>query len=80
MNDWIVIQSPTDPEMYAVMGVYLVADKLPIEDAILISYAPEMLTELKGIGHQTQITTEHFNRLQRLIENIEQSSRESDNE
>lgn len=41
------------------------------EDTALIAAAPEMLAELKGIGHQTTITTEHFNRLQRLIAKAE---------
>ncbi len=40
-------------------------------DKRLIENAPAMLRELKAIGHQTQITTGHFNRLQRLIERIE---------
>ncbi len=40
---WAVIASPTDAEMYAVQGVYLVADKLPIEDAHLIASAPDLL-------------------------------------
>jgi hypothetical protein len=40
-------------------------------DKRLIENAPEMLRELKAIGHQTQITTGHFNRLQRLIQRIE---------
>jgi hypothetical protein len=31
----------------------------------------EMLEELRAIGHQTTITTEHYNRLQRLIVRIE---------
>lgn len=31
----------------------------------------DMLRELKAIGHQTTITTEHFNRIQRLISSIE---------
>jgi hypothetical protein len=46
---WAVIQSPTDPEMSAVHGVYLVADNLPIEDAILIAAAPEMRSALEGV-------------------------------
>lgn len=40
--EWQVIESPTDTEMYAVRGAYLVADNLPIEDAMLISGAREM--------------------------------------
>ncbi len=40
-------------------------------NARLIAAAPDMLEELKGIGHQTTITTEHFNRLQRLIAKAE---------
>lgn len=40
---WVVIASPTDAEMYAVQGVYLVADDLPIEDARLIAAAPDLL-------------------------------------
>lgn len=45
---WRVIQSPTDPEMYAVEGIYLVADNLPVEDADLIPAAPEMLEALES--------------------------------
>lgn len=45
-------------------------------NALLIAAAPDMLAELKGIGHQTTITTEHFNRLQRLIAKAEGSSAE----
>lgn len=44
---WAVVQSPNYPEMYAVEGVYLVADNLPIEDARLISAAPDLLDALK---------------------------------
>jgi len=44
---WNVVQSPTDAEMFAVQGVYLVADKLPIEDAKLIAVAPVMLDLLR---------------------------------
>ena len=40
MKPWKVEQSKTDPEMYEVRGAYLVADKLPIEDAELIAAAP----------------------------------------
>lgn len=43
MSDWHVIQSPTDPEMYAVQGEYLVADRLPIEDANLIAASEQLL-------------------------------------
>ena len=43
---WEVIPSPTDAEMSAVHGVYLVADNLPIEDARLIAAAPVLLAEL----------------------------------
>lgn len=39
-------------------------------DMRLIEFAPEMLRELQSIGHQTTITTGHFNRLQRLIARI----------
>lgn len=48
-SQWEVIVSPTDPEMYAVKGVYLVADCLPIEDARLIAAAPELLEALEAI-------------------------------
>ena len=48
-NEWAIIQSPTDAEMYAVQGVYLVADKLPIEDAKLIAAAPHMLKSLRKL-------------------------------
>jgi hypothetical protein len=44
---WRATQSKTDTEMYAVEGCYLVADNLPIEDARLISAAPDMLEALK---------------------------------
>lgn len=40
---WAVVQSPTDGELYAVAGAYLVADGLPIEDARLIAAAPQLL-------------------------------------
>jgi hypothetical protein len=39
---WMVVRSPSDAEMYAVEGVYLVADQLPIEDAHLIAAAPDL--------------------------------------
>jgi len=39
----------------------------------------DMLLELRAIGHQTTITTGHFNRLQRLIERIDHAcTRESE--
>lgn len=47
MANWNVVPSPTDPEMYAVEGVYLVADALPIEDADLIAAAPDLLKALQ---------------------------------
>lgn len=40
---WVVVASPTDAEMCAVRGLYLVADLLPVEDARLIAAAPELL-------------------------------------
>jgi len=43
---WEMVQSPTDPEMFAVQGSYLVADCLPIEDAHLIANAPKLLDAL----------------------------------
>lgn len=46
IKPWAVVQSPTDPEMYAVEGVYLVADDLPIEDANMIAAAPMLRDEL----------------------------------
>lgn len=46
-DPWTVIASPTDPEMFAVEGVYLVADHLPIEDACLIAAASELLASAK---------------------------------
>lgn len=46
-QDWRVIPSPTDPEMSAVQGVYLVADNLPIEDANLIAAAPALIEALE---------------------------------
>lgn len=46
---WQVVASPTDPEMFAVRGVYLVADNLPIEDANLIAAAPALLAALEEI-------------------------------
>jgi len=45
---WHVEQSPTDPEMFAVVGHYLVADALPIEDAKLIAASKDLLT----LAHQ----------------------------
>ncbi len=48
--EWRVIQSPTDADMHAVQGVYLVADKLPIEDANMIAAAPDMLGALKEVS------------------------------
>lgn len=44
-----------------------VYDKQEMANARLIAIAPEMFKELQGIGHQTTITTEHFNRIQILI-------------
>jgi hypothetical protein len=46
---WAVIASPTDPEMYAVRGAYLVADNLPIEDAHKIAAAPDLLKALEAL-------------------------------
>ena len=37
----------------------------------LMEAAPALLDELSRIGHQTTITTEHFNRIQRLLGRIE---------
>lgn len=39
---WTVQISKTDPETFEVRGAYLVADHLPIEDAVLIAAAPEL--------------------------------------
>lgn len=50
---WAVVASPTDPEMYAVQGAYLVADNLPIEDARLIAAAPDLLAALGAIAEAT---------------------------
>ena len=44
---WKVLPSPTDRELYAVAGEYLVADGLPIEDARLIAAAPCLLEALR---------------------------------
>jgi len=43
---WEAVTSPSDPELYAVQGAYLVADHLPIEDALKIAAAPDLLTAL----------------------------------
>lgn len=51
VTPWDVIVSPTDPEMYAVQGCYLVADCLPIEDARLIASAPDLLAALEIIAN-----------------------------
>jgi len=44
--EWTVIQSPTDSELSAVRGAYLVADSLPLEDAHLIAASRDMLAAL----------------------------------
>lgn len=49
MSTWQVVRSPTDPELWAVQGVYLVADQLPIEDAAMIAAASDMLSALDEI-------------------------------
>lgn len=46
-------------------------------NARLIAAAPQMFAELKAIGHHIQVDTGHFNRIQMLLENIEQPSRDS---
>ncbi len=46
---WAVIASPTDPEMYAVRGAYLVADNLPIEDAHKIAAVDDLLEALEAL-------------------------------
>lgn len=45
--------------------------EIALANARLMKEAPEMLKELKAIGHQVQVDTGHFNRIQRLIERIE---------
>lgn len=42
LTKWRVVRSPTDPEMWAVQGAYLVADKIPAEDADMIAAAPDL--------------------------------------
>lgn len=49
MIPWLVIPSPTDAEMSAVHGAYLVADNLPIEDAHLIAAVPDLLAALEAL-------------------------------
>jgi hypothetical protein len=46
---WAVTASPTDTELCAVRGTYLVADCLPVEDARLIAEAPAMLAALRDL-------------------------------
>lgn len=63
---WRVVRSETDPELYAVRGLYLVADKLPIEDARLIAGAPSnelALRRIAGYPQSARITSdEHADR------------------
>ena len=61
---WEVITSPTDAEMSAVHGVYLVADNLPLDDAQLIAAAPYLLAALQSlltlhIAHHNAIEHAH---------------------
>ena len=65
-QEWRVVQSETDPELYAVRGVYLVADKLPLEDARLIAAAPEMLVMLCQYADDLRYPPEGDSRERRL--------------
>lgn len=47
VEPWRVVADPADVEMYAVAGAYMVACKLPIEDANLIAAAPDLYAALE---------------------------------
>ena len=53
---WKVLPSPTDRGMYAVAGAYLVADRLPLEDADMIAAAPCLLEALQEARTSLSIT------------------------
>lgn len=60
---WLVVPSPTDPEAYAVEGVYLVADNLPIEDANLIAASRPLLKALEGAIGALQFSRDYHSDL-----------------
>lgn len=49
MTPWTVQTSKSDAGTMEVRGAYLVADKLPIEDASLIAAAPDLLSSLEEL-------------------------------
>ena len=49
MTPWTVHTSKSDAGTMEVRGAYLVADKLPIEDANLIAAAPDLLSSLEEL-------------------------------